>query len=68
MREALIDARGRRTQSEVADKVGISQKQLSKLERGQCGPSFKTAIAIAKFYNKEIEDLFPDIYFSKTLM
>lgn len=68
MREALIDARGRRTQSEVADKVGISQKQLSKLERGQCGPSFKTAIAISKFYNKEIEVLFPDIYFSKTVM
>lgn len=62
MRDALIDARGRKTQCEVAKAVGISQKQLSKLERGQCGPSFKTAAAISRFYDKDIEVLFPDIF------
>lgn len=62
MRDALINARGRQTQTEVANAVGISQKQLSKLERGQCGPSFKTAVAISRFYNIDIKILFPDVF------
>lgn len=66
MRDALIDARGRQTQSEVAKAVGISQKQLSKLERGQSGPSIKTAYAISRFYNKDIKILFPDVFGDKT--
>lgn len=62
MRNELIKVRGRRTQTEVATKIGISQKHLSKLELGQRTPSFRIAIKIAKFYKKSIEDLFPDLF------
>ena len=35
------------TQEAVADRVGISQKYLSELERGQKSPSWETLVAIA---------------------
>lgn len=65
MRDTLIKMRGKRTQMEIAEKVGISQKYLSKLELEQRVPSLKIAIKIAKFYKKNIEDLFPDLFAMK---
>jgi transcriptional regulator with XRE-family HTH domain len=35
------------TQEAVADRIGISQKYLSELERGQKAPSWDTLVAIA---------------------
>lgn len=35
------------TQEVVADRIGISQKYLSELERGQKSPSWDTLVAIA---------------------
>lgn len=35
------------TQEVVADRIGISQKYLSELERGQKSPSWETLVAIA---------------------
>jgi len=35
------------TQEAVADRIGISQKYLSELERGQKSPSWDTLVAIA---------------------
>ena len=35
------------TQEAVADRIGISQKYLSELERGQKSPSLETLVAIA---------------------
>jgi transcriptional regulator with XRE-family HTH domain len=35
------------TQDDVADKVGISQKYLSEIERGQKSPSWEILVAIA---------------------
>lgn len=63
MRNALIEARGKRTQTVVATEIGISQKYLSKLELGQRTPSLKNAIKIASYYKKSVEYLFPDIFF-----
>lgn len=62
MRDELIKVRGRRTQTEVATKIGISQKYMSKLELGHRTPSFKIAIKIARYYKKSIEELFPDLF------
>ncbi len=62
MRQALIDARGKRTQMDVSSEIGISQKYISKLELGQRTPSLKIAIKIAAYYQKSVEDLFPDIF------
>lgn len=61
IRTQLIDARGRQKQKEVAIAIGISQKHLSKLERGDRIPSLVTAWKIAEYYGKSLEELFPDI-------
>lgn len=67
MRQELIKARGERTQVNVANEIGISQKYLSKLELGQRTPSLKIAIKIASYYKKNVEYLFPDIFFAQQL-
>ena len=61
MNKQLIDARGKRTQTDVASAIGISVKHLSKLERSQRNPSLKTAWKLANFYGKSMEELFSDI-------
>ena len=65
MREALIEARGVRTQTDVSAEIGISQKYLSKLELTQRTPSLKIAIKIATYYQRSVESLFLDIFLSK---
>lgn len=62
MRNTLIEARGKRTQSYVSNDIGISQKYLSKLELGQRTPSLKIAYKIASYYQSSIEYLFLDIF------
>ena len=65
MREALIKARGTKTQVVVTKSVGISQKYLSKLELGDRTPSLKVAFNIASYYQSSVESLFPDIFLVK---
>ena len=62
MRNTLIEARGNRTQVDVSNDIGISQKYLSKLELGQRTPSLKIAYKIASYYKTSVEYLFPDIF------
>lgn len=62
MRNALIEARGKRTQMDISEEIGISQKYLSKLELGQRTPSLKIAIKIASYYKQNVESLFPDVF------
>jgi len=62
MREALLKARGKKTQECVANELGITQKYLSKLELGQRNPSLKVAGKISSFYKQPLEVLFPDIF------
>lgn len=62
MRNTLIQARGDRTQVDVANEMGISQKYLSKLELGQRTPSLKIAGQIASYYKSSVEMLFPDVF------
>lgn len=65
MRNALIEARGQKTQMNVSAKIGISQKYLSKLELGQRTPSLKIAIKLASYYKMSVEDLFPEMFLSE---
>ena len=62
MRRELIQARGNKTQSEVASEIGISQKYLSKLQQGKRNPSMVTAIKISKYYNEPVNQLFVDFF------
>lgn len=62
MRQKLIEARGERTQTEVATEIGISQKYLSKLELGKRTPSMPIASKLSRYYQISLEELFPDIF------
>lgn len=62
VREELIKARGKRTQTEVAEILGITQKYLSKIELGQRTPSANLLAKFADYYKKPLEVLFPDIF------
>lgn len=62
VRQELINARGNRTQTEVSDILGITQKHLSKIELGQRTPSAKLLAKISEYYKQPIEALFPDIF------
>lgn len=62
MRKSLVEARGKQTQSHVANELGITQKYLSKLELGQRNPSLKIAGKISHYYKQSLEVLFPDIF------
>lgn len=62
MRNALIEARGKKTQAVISAEIGITQKYLSKLELGQRNPSLKIAVKIASYYGKSVECLFPDVF------
>ena len=48
------------TQEQVSEITGISQKHLSRIERGIHAPNFNTVIAIAKALNISISSLAAD--------
>lgn len=51
-----------KTQSEIADILGISEVYVKALENGQCNPGIKTAIKFSRLYKSSHEELFPDIF------
>ena len=61
MRTELVNARGKRTQVQVANDTGLSQKHISKLELGKVTPSLKTAFILSRYYKSSIDKLFPDV-------
>lgn len=62
MREKLIEARGDKSQKEVADSIGISQKTLSSIERGYRNPSVDLMKKIQGYYQISMLILFEDIF------
>lgn len=64
MRTALYNARGSRTQTEVANELQTTQKYISLLELGKRIPSLTFASKISKYYGLPVETLFPDVFLS----
>ncbi len=56
----LVRLRGKRTQKEVADCLGISTSALSMYENGERVPRDNIKIRIADFYNEPIYNIFFD--------
>lgn len=56
--EKLIALRGNRTQSEVAEALGISISALSMYERGKRIPRDEVKQRMAKYYKQKVEYLF----------
>lgn len=46
------------TQKQLADKLGISESMVQKVELGKRGVGLKTAIKFSKFYRKSLTQLF----------
>lgn len=49
-----------RTQREVADAIGISPSALSMWENGERVPGDEAKIALARYYNVSVQELFYD--------
>ena len=62
MRSNLINARGERSQQDVAEDIGISQKTLSALERGYRNPSVDLMKKLQTYYKVSMTILFDDIF------
>lgn len=53
------------TQRELGEKLSIAEVTVRKLESGARNPSNKTAKKFALFFQKDLDYLFPDIFFIK---
>ena len=56
--ERLIEARGDKTQDEVAEAVGVSRSAMGMYESGQRIPRDEIKRKLASYYNRSIQDLF----------
>ncbi len=61
-RAALIAARGKRTQSEIAALCGVEQQTYSHWERGRTRPSIEKMLLLEKVLGVPKEELFSDIF------
>lgn len=58
--EKLISLRGNKSQTEVAEAVGISKSAISMYESGERTPRDETKVKLAKYYNKTVGEIFFD--------
>lgn len=56
--KTLVKLRGKKTQEEVANSLGISVSALSMYEQGKRIPRDNIKIRIASYYNKPIHKIF----------
>lgn len=56
--EILRELRGERSQSAVAEAIGISDSAISAYENGERIPRDETKKKIAAFYNRSVQDIF----------
>lgn len=63
-RKQLIKERGKRnlSRAKLAENLGIAEVTVRKLEEGSRNPSPNMAKKFAIYYEKELEELFPDIF------
>ena len=62
IRQRMIDLRGNRSQTEIAELIGISQQQYSKIEQGKRGIKPKYFKKFEVVFNEDIHKLAPDIF------
>ena len=58
------ELRGNRTQSVIADFLGITQQQYSNIENSNKPPKIEICIKLSNFFDKPIDYIFPDIFLS----
>ena len=62
MKSRIQELRGKKklTQCMLAEKLGVSQQDISKIETGRCMPSYKIAFSISKLLGCTIDELYAD--------
>ncbi|GBD73874.1 hypothetical protein TEHN7126_1993 [Tetragenococcus halophilus subsp. halophilus] len=50
------------TREQLAEKIGVSEVYVRKLEYGTRKPSSETAVKFAELFQKPLDYLFPDIF------
>ncbi|MCT6925599.1 helix-turn-helix transcriptional regulator [Metasolibacillus sp.] len=58
MRIKLIELRGKKTLTQVANELGVTRQMLGAIERGDRNPSLNLAKKIASYYNTTVETIF----------
>jgi len=60
MRNTLKDLRAQNgmTQADLANRLGVSRQTVIAIETGRYDPSLPLAFAIAKVFNRQIEEIF----------
>lgn len=48
------------SQAKLADQLGVSRQSVNAIETGKYDPSLPLAFAIARLFEKSIEDIFDD--------
>ena len=61
-RDTLVQARGKRTQTEMASLCGVEQQTYSHWERGRTKPSIEKMLLLEKLLGVPKEKLFFDIF------
>jgi len=46
------------TQGELAEAIGVIRQSITSIELGMCVPRLETAFKLAKYFKKNIEDIF----------
>ncbi len=54
----VFRAEHRLSQSDLADKIGVTRKTISTIEVGRFVPSTIIALKIARYFNTPVEDIF----------
>ena len=60
MRNRVRELRGQRgwSQAELAERLDVSRQTVNAIETGKYDPSLPLAFALARLFNKRIEELF----------
>jgi putative transcriptional regulator len=60
VKNKLVELRGERnwSQSDLAERLGVSRQTVNAIERGRYDPSLPLAFRIADVFNKRIEEIF----------
>lgn len=58
------ELRGNRSQSMIANFLGVSQQQYSNIENSTKIPRMEICVKLSQIFNKPIDYIFPDIFLS----
>lgn len=64
IRERMVELRGKRSQTEMAELLKMTQQQYSKIENGKRGIKPKYFKLFETVFNEDIHKLAPDIFTS----